>query len=129
MRWEVRTAMAAPRRSPGSLERDVRLILTANKTAMTPTEVRDALGGALAYTTVMTVLTRLHDKGEVTRHPVGRGYAYAAQDPAELTARRMRRLLDTEDADRATVLMRFIGTLAPADEHLLRNLLDSRADE
>jgi predicted transcriptional regulator len=118
--------MVSPRRSPGSLERDVRLILTAHRRAMTPTEVRDALGGALAYTTVMTVLTRLHDKGEVTRHPVGRGYAYAAQDPAELTARRMQRLLDAEDADRAAVLMRFVGTLGPDDEHLLRTLLATR---
>jgi predicted transcriptional regulator len=30
----------------------------------------------LAYTTVMTVLSRLHEKGHVTRERRGRGYAY-----------------------------------------------------
>lgn len=30
----------------------------------------------LAYTTVMTVLSRLHEKGHVTRERQGRGYAY-----------------------------------------------------
>jgi predicted transcriptional regulator len=116
----------AVRRSRGSLEGDIRAILAASEQAMTPARVRDALGGELAYTTVMTVLARLHDKGEVTRRPVGRGYAYAAiRDSAELAARRMQRVLDAEGADRSAVLMRFIDTLAPDDEHLLRSLLET----
>lgn len=114
------------RRSRGSLERDVRDILAASAEAMTPAQVRDALSAGLAYTTVMTVLGRLHEKGEVTRTQVGRGYAYMAiQDPAELAARRMQRLLDTEGADRPSVLTRFVGSLGPEDENLLRSLLDT----
>jgi predicted transcriptional regulator len=121
----VASAMAA-RRSRGSLERDIRDILGARGEAMTPAQVRGALGGELAYTTVMTVLGRLHDKGEVTRERVGRGYAYTAiQDSVELAARRMRRLLDAEGADRPAVLMRFVGALAPDDENLLRRVLDT----
>jgi predicted transcriptional regulator len=117
------------RRSRGSLERDVRDVLGASAEAMTPALVRDALGGELAYTTVTTVLGRLHEKGEVTRTQVGRGYAYTAiRDPAELAARRMRRVLDAEGADRPAVLMRFVGALAPDDENLLRSLLDTVAD-
>ena len=119
----------AVRRSRGSLERDVRAVLGASAEAMTPALVRDALGGELAYTTVTTVLGRLHEKGEVTRTQVGRGYAYTAiRDPAELAARRMRRVLDAEGADRPAVLMRFVGALAPDDENLLRSLLDTGAD-
>jgi predicted transcriptional regulator len=117
--------MTPARRSRGDLERDIRSVLAAGTAPMTPAQVRAALGDDLAYTTVMTVLGRLHDKGEVTRSPAGRGYAYAAiSDPAELTARRMQRLLTARDADRAAVLSRFVGALAPGDEDLLRSLLD-----
>jgi predicted transcriptional regulator len=48
-----------------------------------------AEGEALAYTTVMTVLTRLTERGAARRTPAGRGYAYAAavRDVAELAVR------------------------------------------
>jgi predicted transcriptional regulator len=114
------------RRSRGSLERDVRAVLGVGAEAMTPAQVRDALGGELAYTTVMTVLGRLYEKGEVNRAQIGRGYAYTVvQDPAELAARRMQRVLDAGGADRPAVLMRFVGALAADDEKLLRSLLDT----
>lgn len=111
------------RRPRGSLERGIRDVLATGAEAMTPAQVRDALGDDLAYTTVMTVLARMHDKGEVARRSAGRGYAYAIEDAAEITARRMRRLLTDEGADRAAVLTRFVGSLEPGDEHLLRSLL------
>jgi predicted transcriptional regulator len=43
----------------------------------------------LAYTTVMTVLTRLAERGAARRTPAGRGYAYApaVRDVAELAVR------------------------------------------
>jgi predicted transcriptional regulator len=118
--------MVSARRSRGGLERDVLRVLDTSEQPMTPAQVRDALGGELAYTTVMTVLTRLHGKGQVTRQSSGRGgYAYATiGDPAEVTARRMQRLLATEDTDRAAVLIRFVDTLGPEDGRLLRSLLD-----
>jgi predicted transcriptional regulator len=120
--------MTAPRRSRGSLEREIREVLAANSQPMTPARVRDALGGALAYTTVLTVLSRLFDKGEIGRQPAGRGYAYSAlYDAAELAARRMSRMLDDADTDRAAVLTRFVGSLPPTDEHLLRRLLEQGA--
>ncbi len=93
---------------------------------MTPAQVRDALGDDLAYTTVLTVLARMLDKDEVARHSAGRGYAYAITDAAEITARRMQRLLACDDTNRAAVLTRFVGTLEPGDEHLLRSLLASQ---
>lgn len=90
---------------------------------MTPGEVRDALGADLAYTTVMTTLARLSDKGVVTRRRAGRAFAYqAVVDEDEIAARQMQRLLDTRD-DRAAVLSRFVGTLSADDERLLADLL------
>lgn len=45
----------------------------------------------LAYTTVMTVLSRLAERGAVARTKVGRGYAYrpVARDEAGLAVRRL----------------------------------------
>jgi predicted transcriptional regulator len=48
-------------------------------------EVIDDLNGArsepLAYTTVMTVMSRLADKDALSRRKVGRGYVYEASAP------------------------------------------------
>jgi predicted transcriptional regulator len=111
------------RRAPGSLERAVLAILAAEGTALTPEQIRQGLGGGLAYTTVNTVLIRLYDKGLVCRERSGRGYAYIwASDGVTLTARRMGQLLDTVD-DRAGVLSRFVDALPPDDERLLADLL------
>ena len=90
---------------------------------MTPGQVREALGAELAYTTVMTVLARLCDRGLVTRRRSGRAFAYrAVLDEDEIAARQMRRLLDAR-GDRAAVLSRFVGTLSVNDERLLVDLL------
>lgn len=98
-------------------------MLAVAATPLTPAQVRLALGGDLAYTTVMTVLGRLVEKGTATRERVGRAYAYSAiDDQAELTARQMHRLLDARD-DRARVLARFVDVLSDEDEKLLGELL------
>ena len=89
---------------------------------MTPGEVLEALDRELAYTTVMTTLSRLHDKDAVTRARAGRAYAYAPADTATAAARRMRRLLDGGE-DRAVVLARFLDELEPGDVPVLQRLL------
>ncbi len=115
--------MDTGRRPRGTLEQEVVAALAAADEPMTPAQVRDHLGTDLAYTTVMTVLARLSEKGLVTRERVGRAYAYSAVlDEAEVTARQMRRLLDNGD-DRAAVLSRFVGVLSNEDEQLLIDLL------
>jgi predicted transcriptional regulator len=112
------------RRPRGSLEQEVVTVLAAAGQPMTPGQVQQALDANLAYTTVMTVLARLAEKGEVIRQRAGRAFAYTAiADEAEVTARRMRRLLDSGD-DRAAVLSRFVGALSEADERVLADLLD-----
>jgi predicted transcriptional regulator len=125
-------AVSSDRRPYGRLEREVAAVLAAGDRPMTPAEVRQMLAGELAYTTVMTVLSRLADKGLARREPRGRAYAYTAvRDEAEVTAEQMRRLLDA-GGDRAAVLTRFVGTLSDADEQLVLELLagsDEEADQ
>jgi predicted transcriptional regulator len=105
------------------LEQQVMAALAASGEALTPAQVRATLGDDLAYTTVMTVLARLHEKGLVARKRVGRAFAYrVVAERADLTARQMRRLLDAGD-DRAAVLSRFVDVLTPDDEALLAGLL------
>jgi predicted transcriptional regulator len=100
--------------------------LQAAGAALSPGEVRDRLGADLAYTTVVTILSRLHDKGVLARRKVGRAYAYApVTDEPGLAARRMARVLDGE-ADREAVLARFVSGLSESDEGLLRKMLGDR---
>ena len=69
--------MGSGRRQRGGLEHEVIAVLAADGGAMTPGQVRAALGAGLAYTTVMTVLARLCGKGAsrasaaVGRSPTG----------------------------------------------------------
>src|SRR3954468_12931162 len=118
--------MAGGRRR-GALEQEVLACLAAAGRSLTVAEALAELGGDLAYTTVLTALSRLHGKGAVSREPAGRGYAYSLPaDPAAVgtavTARRMSRLLDSRE-DRAGVLARFVADLSPEDERLLAELL------
>jgi predicted transcriptional regulator len=114
---------AHARRAAGELEGDVLAALWRAGAPMSPGQVRADLGGDLAYTTVMTILTRLHDKGSVTRARVGRAYVYTpAFAQAERAASQMRDLLDS-GTDRAEVLAQFVGRLSEDDERTLAALL------
>jgi predicted transcriptional regulator len=98
-------------------------VLWSREGPATAADVKQRLGGGLAYTTVVTILTRLHDKGVVSRDKRGRSFAYApVDDEAGLAARRMRKMLDT-GPDHGRVLSRFVSTLSEADERLLRAML------
>lgn len=112
------------RRAPGGLEAEVLAVLRTVGRPLTSAEVRHQLGGVLAYTTVMTTLGRLHDKGVISRVRVGRAYAYAHVDPPTVTARRMCRELDGAES-REVVLSRFVAELEPADLPILLRLLGS----
>lgn len=113
----------AGRRAAGELEAAVLAVLQAAGSALSPGEVRERLGGQLAYTTVVTILSRLHAKGVLERHKAGRAYLYApVADQPGLAARRMARVLDGE-ADREAVLARFVSSLSDSDEELLRRML------
>lgn len=111
------------RRGSGELAAEVLAALQRADAALTPGEVRDLIGGDLAYTTVVTILSRLHAKGVLARHKAGRAFRYApVSDQPGLAARRMARVLDEEN-DRAAVLARFVSSLSESDEDLLRRML------
>ncbi|MFG2839784.1 BlaI/MecI/CopY family transcriptional regulator [Streptomyces zaomyceticus] len=117
------------RRGQGELEAQVLAALREAPGARTAGWVQERLGGDLAYTTVITILTRLHVKGAVSRERTGRSFEWTAvADEAGLAALRMRKVLDGE-ADRATVLARFVTGLSPHDERLLRDLLAQESVE
>ena len=106
----------------GGLERDVMKIMWARGES----SVRQVLGALnaqrpaerqLAYTTVMTVMSRLADKGVLRRVKQGRGYVYepVADDPAGLAVRGVMR--DFGDA----AMAHFVEE-ARADPDVLRRL-------
>ncbi|TMM30230.1 MAG: BlaI/MecI/CopY family transcriptional regulator [Actinobacteria bacterium] len=110
------------RRGYGDLAQAILDLVGQAGAPVTPAQVRDALGRELAYTTVMTVMARLYDRGLLARKRSGRAFAYTVVgDPAQVTARRMHRILDV-DADRAGVLARFV-------DGLTGDLLDQIATE
>ena len=84
----------AERRAAGTLESEVLGILRTAAGPLTPGEVRDRLAGAgagtgqreLAYSTVVTIMSRLQAKGLLSRHRAGRGFCYAPVDEASLAA-------------------------------------------
>ncbi len=117
------------RRAKGSLESEVLAALWAADGPLTPAEVASAIDGDLAYTTVQTILVRLHAKGAVAREQVGRAFTYTpVLDDAGLTADRMQALLD-KGGDRVAVLSRFVGTLSSEDETALAELLARRRQD
>jgi predicted transcriptional regulator len=116
------------RRGSGELERAALAVLQAAGMPLSPGEVRERIGGDLAYTTVVTILSRLHAKGVLERHKEGRAFLYApVADEPGLAARRLAKMLDAEP-DRETVLTRFVSGLSEADEDLLRRVLGVGSD-
>lgn len=119
-------ASGASSRRRGQLEAEVLACLAASDEPLTPGEIRDALSD-LAYTTVMTTLFRLYEKGALVRELAGRAYAYSLVGNADVAKLNMRahQMLKVLDAgtDRAGVLARFVAELSPADEQLLAALI------
>lgn len=85
----------------------------------------------LAYTTVMTILVRLHEKAYVTRQSSGRSYIYApAMDEAGLTAsvgrRELSRLIQRFGA---ASVAQFAEDLSVVDGDLAARIRDLGPDE
>ena len=121
---------ATSRRPAGALEAEVLALLRAAGTPLSPGQVRDQLelaaddlsSSALSYSTVVTILSRLHAKGLLSRQRDGRAFAYAVVDEASLAASRMNQALAV-GSDRDAVLTRFVSGLSGRDARLLRRLL------
>lgn len=93
-----------------------------------PMAVKDVLEhvpgeSSLAYTTVMTVLNRLHRKGMVLREKTGRAYVYRpTRSRATHTAELMEQAL-AGTSDRGTALLRFVEKMPGGELDALRRAI------
>lgn len=93
---------------------------------LTVREVLDGLTGRdLAYTTVMTVLSRLEAKGVTTRERDGRAWRYRPATSREsLTAEAMRSPLhDLSGAERQAAILHFLAEASPDDLAAVREAM------
>jgi predicted transcriptional regulator len=126
------------RRAAGALEAEILANLREADGPLNPGEVRQRLTprppadgqpadgprGELSYSTVVTIVSRLHAKGLLARQRAGRGFTYTPLDEASLAASRMSQVLGGEN-DHDAVLSRFVSGLSSRDARLLRELLAS----
>ncbi|WP_322759130.1 BlaI/MecI/CopY family transcriptional regulator [Frankia sp. Cr2] len=109
----------------GDLERSVMDVLWDTDGWLTAREVAVRLDHErdLAYTTVLTVLERLERKGFVQRERAERAHRYQASSSRDaVVAEAMLAVLDTTD-DRNSALVRFVGSVSPAEAEILRRAL------
>lgn len=108
-------------------ELDVMTVLWNLGTA-TVSEVREELHDKLAYTTVLTVLRTLEEKGYVNHEDEGRAHRYMPTvDRAAAGTSALRRMLNTVFGGSAELLLTNLvkdQKLSPAEIKQLRKLLD-----
>jgi predicted transcriptional regulator len=118
----------------GELERAAMDVLWDAPEPLSAGDIREALnrdagtgtagtGKELAVTTVLTVLSRLENKGFVTRDRESRPHVYrASTSRAEHMAELMHAVLGSAP-DRDAVLARFVGSVSASEAEQLRKLL------
>ena len=111
--------------SLGDLEQAVMDVLWTDDAGhgLTVREVSDRLTGRdLAYTTLMTVLSRREAKGVTTRERAGRAWRYRPASTREsLTAQAMRSPLhDLSSADRQAAILHFLSEASADDLDAVR---------
>jgi len=113
------------RRPLGQLEAEVLAAVSAGG-PITTAELLSRIPGDPAYTTINTILFRLHDKGLVARERDGRQYRYRlAVDEARLVADRMHDHLRYA-SDSSSVLSQFVEVLSSEEVAELRQILEHR---
>jgi predicted transcriptional regulator len=119
------------RRAAGALEAEVLGIVRSASGPLSPGEVRERITAGqrreLSYSTIVTIVSRLYDKGVLARQRSGRGFVYTAVDEASLAASQMRTALGS-GIDHDAVLSRFVSGLSGRDARLLRTLLADTRD-
>jgi predicted transcriptional regulator len=118
----------APRRPHGALEAEVLDVLRAAAAPLSPAQVRERLAEDLSYSTVVTIVSRLHAKGLLERERAGRAFIYRPVDDASRAASQMSQALQA-GSDHGAVLSRFVSGLSGRDARLLRNLLGETGGE
>ncbi|MEV4218656.1 BlaI/MecI/CopY family transcriptional regulator [Nonomuraea sp. NPDC049725] len=93
-----------------------------------PATVRDVLAHLrqerpIAYTTVMTVMDKLHTKGLLRREPVGRAYVYEVVSSKEAYTAEVMRASLAGSGNRAATLVHFLERLTPEEAKALEAAL------
>ena len=112
----------------GELEAQVMDALWDQEAWLTPAQVHATVGRkrGLAYTTVMTVLVRLYEKGLLERRRAGRAFAYGpVLTREEDAAQRMQDILAAA-GNRSAALNTFVASMTPTERAQLRRLLQAR---
>lgn len=92
---------------------------------LTGRQVADALiSRGLAYTTVLTVLTRLEKKGLLERDATSRAHTYTAVGSRSDHVTVLMQQALGEAADRNAALQHFARSVSPAEAEALRRALD-----
>ncbi len=114
---------AEPSLGLGPLERAIMEAIWQLGSA-TVADVREALGERNAYTTIMTVMSRLTDKGRLVREKRGRSFLYrTASSRVEHTGAWLAGALATGDiGQRGTLVQHFVGNIKRLDAGLLDEL-------
>lgn len=107
----------------GSLEAKImRVLWDRPEQFMQVRDVLPLLDDDLAYTTVMTVMSRLHEKGLLRHQRQGRAWAYRAASSREAyVAATMAEALRVAE-DRTAALLHFVADLDRAEAEALRRL-------
>jgi predicted transcriptional regulator len=99
----------------------------------TVTEVREGLDEDLAYTTVLSALQTLEEKGYVTHESAGRAYRYSATVPADRAGRsaiaRIKDAIFQGSSEAMLTQMVSDRKLGRAELERMRALLDERLKE
>ncbi|MEX2570903.1 MAG: BlaI/MecI/CopY family transcriptional regulator [Gemmatimonadota bacterium] len=113
-------------------ELDLMLVLW-ERGPSTVAEVREALDDDLAYTTVLTVLRVLEEKGHVAHTEEGRAHRYRAlverDEAGESALRRLTRKLFRGSPELLLTQLASDRRLTDADLRRMRELLDTRLRE
>ena len=111
---------------PGDLERAAMEVLW-EAGPVTARQLADRLAGrGLAYTTWLTVLSRLEGKGLVRRERSGRAHTYSAVASREDHIAVLMQSALGQAADREAALQHFVRTVSPAEADALRRALEGR---
>ncbi|MBA2529865.1 MAG: BlaI/MecI/CopY family transcriptional regulator [Euzebyales bacterium] len=88
-------------------------------------QVLEMLDDDLAYTTVMTVMNRLYEKGLLRRRRVGRAWSYRCAVSREAYAAATMADALNSAGDRRGALLHFVADLKSDEVQALRRLLDT----
>lgn len=109
----------------GELERSIMDMLWDCHDALSAGELRESAGRELAVTTVLTVLSRLENKGFVVRDRESRPHVYSASTTREEHMAELMHEVLGSAPDRDAVLAQFVGQVSDGEAEQLRKLLGS----